>query len=101
VTPFYIAGWLNPDGSIRSGTGFDAGRFSGSAGVYQIQVAKPASGRFVIPTASTFARNTVARIVSFARDAFSGVTTIIVEVRTLDTNTLVDGDVLFIIAERS
>jgi hypothetical protein len=100
VSPFYVAGWLNTDGSIRSGAGFTAGRFE-ATGSYQILVPLPPDRGLVIPSVSTYRPNTVARIVSFSRSALTGVPTIIVEVRTLDTNALVDGEVLFIVANRS
>jgi hypothetical protein len=100
VSPFYVAGWILGTATVQSGTGFTVQRF-GPTGSYQVQVPQPPSKKMLIPAVSTFAPNTVARIVSWSRDGLTGTTTIIIEVHTVDTNTLVDGDLLLIVAERS
>ena len=60
-----------------------------------------AGAKFLITTVTAIGSNIHASVVGSNRDGQTGATVIDIEIRTVGTNALVDGDFMFIIAERS
>jgi len=96
--PGYYAGWVRGTGSVRFGSGFTITRL-GVEGSYRI--ALPAPGMFHATTVTPTGLNVVARVKQAMIDGLSGQFWIDVEIRSVTTGLLVDGDFNFIALLRS
>jgi hypothetical protein len=109
----YWSGWVNGIANlpvIRYGSGFSVARL-GLVGSYRITIAGTVSGTQLVTTVSPAVNPSslsnppyaplVARVLRWNRDAFSGNTTIDIEILSTTTGALVDSDFNFIILNRS
>ena len=96
--PSYYAGWVLGNASVRFGLGFTVTRIQ-VAGSYQI--ALPAPGMFHATMVTPSSPNVFARVSLARRDAVSGRFLIDVEIRSVTTGLLVDGEFNFIALMRS
>jgi hypothetical protein len=96
--PGYYAGWVRGTGSVRFGSGFTITRL-GVVGGYRI--ALPAPGMFHATTVTPSGLDVVARVKLAMRDGVTGQFWIDVEIRSITTGELVDGDFNFISLLRS
>lgn len=96
--PFYIAGWVRADATIRHGNGFGVVRTA--MGTYRITIPPTQSGRFLVTVASPVAANAIARIVSYDKSGLDSSHAIVVEIRDL-TGVFLNSEFNFIVMERS
>jgi len=96
--PSYYAGWVLGTSSVRFGAGFTVRRI-GVTGSYQI--ALPAPGMFHATMVTPSSPNVYARVSLARRDALTGQFLIDVEIRTVTTGLLIDGEFNFIALLRS
>ena len=96
----YWAGWVRGTAVVRFGTGFSVARF-GVAGSYRITIPATATGRFIATTASASSSDTYAVVAAYNKSALDGSHTIDIQIRSLTTGALVDGDFNFIALDRS
>jgi hypothetical protein len=96
--PFYIAGWVRADATIRHGSGFTVVRIA--TGSYRIAIPATTSGRFLVTVATPTAFNAVARIVSYDKSGLDASHAIVIEIRDLAGASL-NSEFNFITMERS
>ena len=96
--PFYAAGWVRADASVRMGTGFTVVRLA--AGTYRITIPATPSGRFLVTTVSPVSANAIARVVSYDKSGLDASHAIVIEIHDL-TGAFLSGEFNFIVMERS
>jgi hypothetical protein len=96
--PFFIAGWVRADASIRTGNGFTVVRLS--AGTYRITIPPTPLGRFLVTTVSPVLPSAIARVVSYDKSGLDASHAIVIEIHDL-TGAFLNSDFNFIVMERS
>jgi hypothetical protein len=96
--PFFVAGWVRADASIRTGTGFTVVRMG--AGTYRITIPATPLGRFLVTTISPVSANAIARVVSYDKSGLDSSHAIVIEIHDL-TGAFFSSEFNFIIMERS
>jgi Collagen triple helix repeat (20 copies) len=98
ASPFYAAGWVRADATIRHGNGFTVVRMA--AGTYRITIPPTPLGRFLVTVATPVAPNAIARIVSYDKSGLDASHAIVIEIHDL-TGAFLNSVFNFIVSERS
>ena len=96
--PFYVAGWVRADASVRMGTGFTVVRLA--AGTYRIAIPPTTTGRFLVTTVSPVSASAIARVVSYDKSGLDASHAIVIEIHDL-TGAFLSSEFNFIVMERS
>jgi hypothetical protein len=96
--PFFAAGWVRADASVRFGGGYTIVRLS--PGTYRITIPPTPLGRFLVTTVSPVLANAVARVVSYDKSGLDSSHAIVIEIHDL-TGAFLNSDFNFIVMERS
>jgi hypothetical protein len=96
--PFFIAGWVRADATIRTGSGFTVVRLS--AGTYRITIPATPLGRFLVTTVSPVWPSAIARVASYDKSGLDASHAIVIEIHDL-TGAFLNSDFNFIVMERS
>jgi hypothetical protein len=96
--PFFVAGWVRADATIRTGSGFTVVRLS--AGTYRITIPATPLGRFLVTTVSPVWPSAIARVASYDKSGLDSSHAIVIEIHDL-TGAFLNSDFNFIVMERS